>query len=92
MVEDLTKADYPTMGHLTTWYVKCPPKPHLCPRGVVGEYIDRCIKHKSIHLVQVQDSYIMGSFYFVLLYLTKNSDLFTRNFSNFSEWYSSYRC
>ena len=37
MEADLTKADCPTMGRLTTWYVKAPP----VPDGVVGEYIDR---------------------------------------------------
>ena len=49
---DLTGFDIesvPHYGNLTSWYVKSPLKPHLCPKGggVVGEFIDRCIRDNT---------------------------------------------
>ena len=50
-IGDLTYSVCPTVGNLTSGYVKSPLLPHIIPRGggggEVGEYIDRCITDSS---------------------------------------------
>ena len=61
MVGYLPKADCPTMGHLTTWYVCQIPTiaPSVPKWGVVREYIDKCIRLLQLNFY---DDKIHGSF------------------------------